>query len=166
MILLLQIVNASRTLRSRNLRPIHSAYGIHKPKNAIRYQDNTNPFQTIQEENSQLEKATQLQINGPKNNRNQLLEDIFKQSTKANQFREAETQLQQQQQQHQHHQHHQHQPTTRHLPDMVPDPLADIRQRKMKTGSAYSMKKKMTKKNDLTVDVDVDVVQKNKNKNT
>jgi hypothetical protein len=114
----------------------HSAYHS-KPQNAdaLRYSNNKiDPFQSVKKEQEDEARATELQLNGKNGDRSKLLQEIFKQATTEAQFRDAET-LQQEQEK-------DDADKTRHLPDMMPpmDPLQNIRQRKMKTGSAYAKK--------------------------
>ena len=134
------------SLRSR--RSSHTAYEKKRPTKLPRFEmellkkKSENLQQVVEDENRQMEEATRLQLNGKQHDRQKMLASIFSPERKANEFQEAET-LQQLQEKFIKNE-SEHENNNKHLPDMQPskeDPLEKIRQRKLKTGSAYAAKR-------------------------
>ena len=132
-----------------------SAYEKKRPTKLPRFEiellkkKSANLQQVVEDENHQMEEATRLQLNGKTGDRQKMLASIFSPERKENEFQEAET-LQQLQEKFKNENENENTPRgassstyNKHLPDMQPkeDPLEKIRQRKLKTGSAYAAKR-------------------------
>ena len=133
---------SSSTLSTRN--PVlqsSSAYKHHRPlkmdSSAMRLMhQSTTLQQQVESEQHKIDQSTTLQLNGKNGNRVGLIKSIFQNQIKDQEFKDAETIQQTMRQQ------KTDDVGTKHLPDMMPDPLDEIRKRKRRTGSAYRKKLK------------------------
>ena len=134
--------STSSTLSTRN--PVlqsSSAYKHHRPlkmdSSAMRLMhQSTTLQQQVESEQHKIDQSTTLQLNGKNGNRVGLIKSIFQNQIKDQEFKDAETIQQTMRQQ------KTDDVGTKHLPDMMPDPLDEIRKRKRRTGSAYRKKLK------------------------
>jgi hypothetical protein len=136
------IQSTSSTLSTRN--PVlqsSSAYKHHRPlkmdSSAMRLMhQSTTLQQQVESEQHKIDQSTTLQLNGKNGNRLETIQSIFQNQIKDQEFKDAETIQQTMRQQ------KTDDVGTKHLPDMMPDPLDEIRKRKRRTGSAYRKKLK------------------------
>ena len=134
--------STSSTLSTRN--PVlqsSSAYKHHRPlkmdSSAMRLMhQSTTLQQQVESEQHKIDQSTTLQLNGKNGNRLETIQSIFQNQIKDQEFKDAETIQQTMRQQ------KTDDVGTKHLPDMMPDPLDEIRKRKRRTGSAYRKKLK------------------------
>ena len=102
----------------------------------------------VQNEKNKMERETSLQLNGEMGNRQKLLQSIFASTQRDDVFAKAETIQQRMKEKGSFVNNlgtgmantNTNTNKQRHLPNMIPDPLAEIRHRKAITGSAYRHK--------------------------